>query len=254
MVFVVTVAAVWLAIWMGTLFGKRVRRKPDHPADTTLGTSVGATLGMLGFLLAFTFGITTEIFQTKRQLLLDEINAIGTTYLRACYLVEPHRSEICKQLREYVDIRVKLAKENIYQQPEKLREAVGRSEALQDEIWSHVIVIANADRGSMIDALFIDSLNNMIDLQTSRLTVGMYRIPRVIWNILYFITILSMVMVGYQIGLSGTRSLKVGFVLAIIFAAVVFLIVDLDRTAEGTIRLDQKPMFDLQKKMQIQIQ
>ena len=62
------------------------------------------------------------------QLLLDEVNAIGTTYLRAGLLLEPHQSEIRTLLREYVDIRVSLAKEDLSRDMAKFREARVRSE------------------------------------------------------------------------------------------------------------------------------
>ena len=91
----------------------------------------------------------------------------------------------------------------------------------------------------------------MIDLHTSRVTVFKYRIPPAIWYILLFITILSMVMVGYQAGLSDKKVFRVGIVLALAFSAVIFLIADLDRATEGRFRVNQQPMFELQKKMQM---
>jgi hypothetical protein len=249
-VFFLVAAAILLSIWIGTLLGSRRRRKPGHEAEAPLGTIIGATLGLLAFMLAFTFGIAAELFQNRRQLLLDEVNTIGTTYLRTELLLEPHRSQVQKLLREYVDIRVTLAREGVTQPPEKLQDALLRSEQLQDQMWSHAVAMAKVDRSSEIDALFISSLNEVIDLQTSRLTVFRYRIPQAIWQALYFITILSMIVVGYQAGLSGKSGLKTALVLALTFASVMMLVADLDRAAEGRFRVSQQPMFDLQKKMQ----
>ena len=252
-VFLLTVAVVLLSIGFGTFLGGRRRRQPDHEAESSLGTIIGATLGLLAFMLAFTFGIAAGRLQTRMQLLLDEVNAIGTTYLRAGLLLEPHRSEIQKLLREYVDIRANLAKESILQQTKKLQEALSHSETLHDQMWSHAVAMAGADRNSEIDALFISSLNEMIDLHNSRVTVVQYRIPMAIWYALYLITTLSMVAVGYQAGLSGKSSLKAGIVLALTFSVVILLIADLDR-ATGSLRVGQQPMFELQKKLQIQTQ
>ena len=220
-VFLLTIIVVLLSIGVGTLLGGRRRRQPDHEAESSsLGTIIGATLGLLAFMLAFTFGMAAERLQTRKQLLLDEINAIGTTYLRAGLLLEPHRSEIQKLLREYVDIRANLAREGQFK---KLPEAISRSEALHDQMWSHAVAITKANRNSPIDALFISSLNEMIDLHSSRVTVVQYRIPTPIWYVLYSITILSMAAVGYHAGLSGKSNLKIGLVLAFTFSAVVFL-------------------------------
>jgi len=251
-IFGLTVAIVLLSIWFGRFLGNRRRSRPDHEDESSLGTIIGATLGLLAFMLAFTFGIAAERVQIKKQLLLDEINAIGTTFLRAGLLQEPHRSEVSSLLRQYVDIRANLAKESILQQTKKLQEALSRSEALQNQMWSHAEALAQADRSSEIDALFIGSLNEMIDLHNSRLTVMQYHIPTPIWYALYFITILSMVMVGYQAGLSG-KSSKVSLVLALTFSVVILLIADLDR-ATGSLRVSQQPMLELQKKLQSQTQ
>jgi hypothetical protein len=253
-VFFVTAAIVLLSIWVGTFLGHRKRLKPDHGAEASLNPIITATLGLLAFMLVFTFGIAAQSFQARRQLLLDEVNAIGTTYLRAGLLPEPQQGQIRKLLCEYVDIRVNLAKENARGQAIDFEKLISHAEALQDQMWSHAAAAALAERNSMTNALFITALNQMIDLQTSRLTVLTYRIPPVIWYSLYFITILATATVGYQIGLSGKKASKVGIVLALTFSAVVFLVADLDRSTEGNLRVNQKPMFELQQKLHTSIQ
>ena len=67
---------------------------------------VAAVLALLAFLLTFTFGMAASRFEARRQVLLDEANAIGTAYLRAALLSDPQRAEIRKLLREYVDVRL----------------------------------------------------------------------------------------------------------------------------------------------------
>jgi hypothetical protein len=248
-VFLLTIAIVILSLKFGSFLGNRKRRCSGIESDPSVNTIIGATLGLLGFLLVFTFGISAERFQMRLQLLLDEINGIGTTYLRAGLLPEPHCSQIRKLLREYVDIRVNLAKVKKSEQ-EKILQAMQHSESLQNQIWQHAEAIAVAARNPPIDALFIDSLNKLIDLQTSRATVFRYRIPMVIWNVLYFITILSMLTVGYQLGLSGKSSFNLIIVLTLTFAMVIVLIADLDRVSEGRLQVSQQPMIELQLKLE----
>jgi hypothetical protein len=244
-----SVAIVLLSIWAGTFLGHRRRSLPDHENESSIGTIIGAALGLLAFMLAFTFGMAAERFQLRKQLLLDEVNTINTAYLRAELLLEPHRSEVQNLLREYVDVRVDLARKTPHQHQENFSYVLSRSDELQKQLWSHAIALAKADRSSEIDALFISSLNEIIDFHNSRVTVVQYRIAPAIWYVLGFITILSMVSVGYQAGLSGKSSIKMGLVLAFTFSSVIFLIADLDRAA-GTLRVSQQPLFDLQKKMQ----
>src|SRR5262245_8635230 len=58
------------------------------------GYVVSAVLGLLALLLGFTFSLAADRFDTRRILVLEEANAIGTTYLRAQLLTEPHRARM----------------------------------------------------------------------------------------------------------------------------------------------------------------
>lgn len=247
-IFILAFLIVLASIGIGTFMGRRRRNQPDHESESSLGTIIGAMLGLLAFMLAFTFGMAADRFQTRKQLLLDEVNTIGTTYLRAGLLREPHCSEIQTLLRQYLDFRAGLASQPPAEQLKGLKELILRSEELQSQMWLHAVALAKADRSSEIDALFITSLNEMMEIHNSRATTINYRIPQAIWCVLSCITILAMVTVGYQEGLSGKRSIKMGIVLAFTFSAVIFLIADLDR-ATGTLRVNQKPLFELQRRI-----
>ena len=107
-IFAATLAIIMLSIYFG-IFISRVRRKNTTTEDDfPVNTIVGATLALLGFILAFTFGFTTSRFDSRKQLLLDEVNSIGTTYLRAGFLPEPHCTEVRNLIRNYVDLRIEM--------------------------------------------------------------------------------------------------------------------------------------------------
>ncbi|MCE5186022.1 MAG: hypothetical protein LLF76_07855 [Planctomycetaceae bacterium] len=250
-VFLFAGALILLSFVLGTWLAIRGGKRQEKPQGS-LGTVCGALLGLLAFMLAFTFGISAQRFQTARLFLLDEVNAIETTYLRAGLLAQPHPAEIRRLIREYVDMRVELMSGSAAW-TERLPQVLARSEALQGQLWDHASALAQADRYSPIDALFISSLNEMIDLQTSRVTVFAYRIPRIVWECLFLIMLLSVFLTGYQAGLSMKGGFKVGLVLALTFAAVILLIADLDRGWGGRLRVGQQPILDLQSRIQDQI-
>src|SRR4029450_9243014 len=95
---------VLLSIEGGYRLGQYRRRRSEEEKEAPVGAMGGATLGLLAFILAFTFGLAAARFDTRRQVLLDEANAIGTTYLRAGMLPD-RRDGIQALLREYVDTR-----------------------------------------------------------------------------------------------------------------------------------------------------
>src|SRR5262245_15194612 len=123
MLFIATIVAIVLAEECGYRLGRARGRRADSESDSPVGAMVAAELGLLAFLLAFTFGIASSRFDTRRQVLLDEANAIGTTYLRAAMLPEPQRAEVRHLLRDYVDVRIAAV-----QQEGSIEHAIRRSE------------------------------------------------------------------------------------------------------------------------------
>lgn len=243
-VFVVTMALCMASVEAGATFaGIALRQKKDKEPDGPLGSLVGAVLGLLAFFLAFTFGMTASRFESRKQLVLDEANAIGTTYLRAGLLPEEYGLGIRRQLREYAGLRLAITVANH-------RENLKQAEAIHAQLWSQTKLLVAADMDSEIRALFIESLNQLIDLHQSRKTVSLqYRIPGSVWLVVYLLTALSMLAVGYQVGMTGTRRLRGTPVLAASFSLVVLMIADIDRPGEGLMQVSQQPIADVHQSM-----
>lgn len=241
---VVTVVAVYAAVELGYRLGARRRRNAEHEAEAPVGAIVGATLGLLAFMLAFTFSLAASRFEDRRRVVLDEANAIGTTYLRAGMLAEPHRSEIRKLLRAYVDQRIRLIKER------KIDEVLAMSNESHARIWARAEAVVKEDR-SPIAGLFVNSLNEVIDLHAARIQAGLRsRIPLVIWLALAFVTIVAMLAMGYQMGLASKKRSVASLSLVFTFSAVLLLIADLDRPGEGMLEVGQQATIDLLESMQ----
>ena len=245
--FTATVLGCLFSVELGFRLGKYRRRRPDREQEEPVGTMVAATLGLLAFMLAFTFGMAESRFETRKQLVLDEANAIGTAYLRAELLSAPYNEEIRNLIRQYVDVRLEALR------PGKVEQAIVKSESLQDELWSRTVFVAERDTRPMLVGLFIQSLNDVIDIHAKRVAAGLRdRIPAAIWTALYAVAGLSMGVLGYRTGLGGRRSVISTIVLAITFAAVMLLIADLDRPGGGVIKVSQMALVDVQNKFNMQ--
>jgi hypothetical protein len=237
--YLITAATVLLSTEAGWRLGNYRRQRPEHEKDAPVGTIVGATIGLLAFLLAFTFGMAASRYDTRKGFVLQEANAIGTTYLRADLLPEPQRSDARDLLREYAGLRV--GGLTAIMTPENM----ARSSAVQDRLWAAAVAAGAQNPNSIVIGLFIQSLNEMIDTDAARVTAGRNRIPDAIWLALYFVTILSMAAMGYQFGLTGEHSWPVSILLALVFTAVLLLIADLDRPQQGLLQVSQQAMIDL---------
>ena len=242
-VLVFTFVVLFCAFCGGVFLGKKHRVTAGQDDRAPIGSIVAATLGLLGFLLAFTFGIAASKFDERRTLVIEEANAIGTTFLRSGYLPDPYRPEIQKLLKEYVSTRLEALK------PDQLAQGIKKSEELQDQLWSQAVAVAKSNPDSVVAGLFISSLNELIDLHTKRVSIGVYfRLPIIIWSVLYFVTLLAFGSVGFQVGLFHARFLGIALLLVLTFSSVIVLIVDLDRPLEGFIKVSQQPLIDLMDK------
>ena len=241
--FVGILLVVLFSVEFGYRLGKYRRSRREEEKEAPLGTMVGATLGLLAFILAFTFGLAANRFDNRRQVLLDEANAIGTTYLRAGML--PERGEqIHGLLREYVSVRLNAVRS------QNLAEGIRRSEDIQQKVWTEAETVGNKNPNSIVVGLFIQSLNEMIDLHAKRVQAGVRsRIPGAIWLGLFAVACLSFATMGYHAGLSGTRRSLAILAVAVTFSVVIELIADLDRPLEGVLRVSQQALLDVQQSM-----
>ena len=241
--FAVVFILAMLALEGGYRLGRWRHARTADEKEAPVGAMVGTLLGLLAFLLAFVFGMAASRFESRRQTALDEANAVGTAYLRTRLLPEPQRGASARLLRVYVDVRVRGIREG------RLVELVTRSEELHGLLWAEAVTAAERQPGP-ITGLYVQALNEMIDLHATRVQVGLRsRIPGVIWAGLISLALLGMSSVGYQSGLAATRRSPAMLALIVAFAGVLFLIADLDRPGEGLLVVSQEAMHDLQRAM-----
>jgi hypothetical protein len=243
-VFVTTVILVLLAHEIGYRLGAMRQKAQVHEKEAPVGAMVAATLGLLAFLLAFTFGLAANLFQAKREVLLDEANAIGTTYLRADFLPDEQRAAVRDLLREYVDVRLAAVETG------DMNPAIKRSEEIQNLLWAQASGTMVESPRSVAYGLFVETLNEMIDVHAKRVMIALRsRIPPTIWMVLYSIAFFAFGTMGYHGGLAAANRSFALLAVAVIFSAVIWLVRDLDAAQEGTLRVSQQAMIDLRNSM-----
>ena len=223
--------------------GKLVQRRWPDKDEAGVGTVVGASLALLGFLLAFVTSIAIGNFNQRRQLVISEANAIGTTYLRAGYLADPYGTKSRELLREYVSLRLKAL------DPAATESAIARSEQIHDEMWLIAEEVAKGDPGPTI-ALYLSALNEVIDVHTERINAELgYRVPPVILLGLCIVAVLTMILIGVYDSYREKHNL-IALIIVVSIVAVVFLvIIDMDRSNVGLLQIPQKALIDLQQKL-----
>jgi len=247
-IFLAMVLGSLLSIELGLWLGVRAKASFESLPMQPMATVVGAVLGMMAFVIALTFGAANGRFNERKAALLSDVTSIQTAYMQANLLPEPHRTTVRSLLRDYVDMRAGIV--YAYGQPEKLALVQRRADTLQKLMWSHVETLTHEKGDHRVHIMFASSLNQVFNLHTKRVVLGAhYRIPTFVWIALLFASTLAMLAVGYQFGLSGRRIVLANLTLSLTFALVMMLAIDLDRTGDGLVSVNQQPMIDLLKSM-----
>ena len=244
--FIVTTVVFSIAAELGFRAGRPRSARLEKEQNPQINTILGASLGLLAFFLAFTFNMAGSRYDARKQLVLDEANAIETAYLRAQLLPDPYRTEFEDLLRQYIDVRTQIQTDKM----ETIRKVIVKSEELHGLLWSEVVKMTEESNYSGTTALFARSLNDVFTLHQKRINAGLRnRIPMSIFLTLYFVGFLAMAMIGYQAGLIGKRIPITGFALILTFSIVMALITDLERPRQKIFSVSQQTMVDLKNKI-----
>ncbi len=244
----VTILIVLLSIEGGYRSGLILSRRYGIENDSPLSVISGAVFGLLAFLLAFTFGILYNRFDARKELVRQEANAIGTTFLRTDFIPEPDRTRSVNLLKEYLNVRIDVVQTLDLS---KMPKAMMETDRLQRQLWKLAVVNARLDMNSDVASLYVASLNEVIDIHSLRLARGYQaRTSPGLWFSLYALLLLSMFLIGYQIAMAGSGRSPASIILAISFTVVFILIAALDRPQEGFFKVSQQPLISLRLTME----
>lgn len=244
-IFLLAVALLMMVSELGFQAGRRWRSV--YKVDTSQTAAImAASLGLLGLLLAFSFNMAGNRFDARKQALLDEANAIGTTWLRSQLLPAQHATEIQDLLERYVELRLAGA---AAVSSTELSRAVASSTEIHRLLWQHAIVLSDDDPRAITLGLFISSLNDLIDLHETRMTIARYRMQRSLWGALGFVACAAIVVVGFHAGLSGARGVLPTVLLATTLSVVIVLIIGVDRPGQTLFEVSQQSLLDLRQSM-----
>jgi len=245
-VFVAFAIFTLLCYEAGFRLGRWHQERTPGVQEGPTGFLVGSILALLAFLLAVTMGMASDRFDARRGIVLDEANSIGTTYLRAGYLPEPASSQIRELLRQYVPLRIVVTDAKAADAAADL----ALSQQILNQLWTISEGVAKTtDQGDLV-SLYLESLNETIDLNETRITAGLYaRVPETVVLLLVGGSALSLGMVGYSAGLTKRRDVLNAVVLVLALGAVIMIVVDLDRPREGFIQVSQQPLMDLERQI-----
>ena len=179
--------------------GRRIglRRAAEDPegARAGVGAVEAAILALLGLLLAFTFSGAGARFDARRNLIVEETNAIGTAYLRLDMLPAAAQPALREHFRGYIDMRL-----DVYRKlPDMIaaNEALAKANNLQREIWQQAVTAVQEGAPIQAAVIVLPALNAMIDITTTRTMAGQMHPPSVVFVMLIVLPHVSALLAGY---------------------------------------------------------
>ncbi len=223
------------AYGLGILLQRHLVRDPCSESETAL---VGSAMALLAFIIGFTFSMALNRYDQRRDLVLAEANAIGTTYLRAQLLPEPQRSAMLATVVRYTDTRLELFE--VGEDLDELRRLQARSVAELATLWRQAMEGARLIQPAPLGSLLLQTVNETIDLAESRRTTYVVRLPRVVLFAVVGFALITAGVAGFTRG--GRRHFGISMFVYLMLTIAMALIIDLDRPSAGLIRVTPGPL------------
>ena len=237
-----------LLLELGRLLGRRRQGKDEEGARAGLGAVEGAVFALMGLLVAFSFSGAASRFDTRRQLIVEEANAISTAWLRIDLLPSAAQPELRDLFRRYLDARLA-----VYQKLPDVaaaRAELGKANALQDEIWKRSVADSPQANPPLVAQVF-PALNQMFDIATTRTIAAQMHPPTITFVMLGVLALMCSLLAGHAMAGGRSRSWihVIGF--ALIMAITVYVILDLEFPRFGLIRIDatDRVLYELRNSM-----
>lgn len=236
--------SLYVALWLGVKLRARHQKGSVETDSDGLGVVDGAVFGLMGLLLAFTFSGAATRFDTRRVLVVDEANAIGTAWLRVDLLPTADQPAVRKKFEEYVDSRLDSYK--VVANETAFRAGLARSGELQGELWKLAVASSQKAPTTVPGMLLLPALNEMFDIVNTRSGHMLMHPPAIVYVLLIIVLGLCGVLAGYRMGSTDNWSKLHRLSFVFILGITYYVIIDLEYPRIGLMRVDNYDQFVVQ--------
>ncbi|CAG9274376.1 conserved membrane hypothetical protein [Paraburkholderia unamae] len=241
--FITLIVLLSISATLGAIVMQRAIPLTDDARDN-YNVVQGATLTLLALLIGFTLSMAVSRYDQRKNYEEEEVNAIGTEYLRADLLGAPQSARAKALLAQYTQLRIAFYKTRNAHELDVLNT---QTSDVQAQLWATVRESAEA-RPTPITALSVAGMNDVINTQGYTQAAWLNRIPVSAWILMMAIAFFSNLMQGYGVrGKAGRRVLI--FVLPVTISLSLSLIADIDSPRGGLIRVVPQNLVSLLQSM-----
>jgi hypothetical protein len=229
----------------GHLAGRSVRDRSEGLREP-FGVMQAAMLGFMGLVLAFGLSLAVGRYESRRAAVVAEANAIGTAYLRAQTLPEPSRTRSLELLRDFTDTSIRISR--TVPASEDQDRALARSTQIERALWSQAGQALSAEPTGSAVRLYVESLNEAIDAQSSQVYGLRNRVPTAVLTLEIVGAAIALGLLALHLAAMG-RGLTAVLVAAALVTVTLVITFDLDRPVRGLIEVSDAPLTQLRQSM-----
>jgi hypothetical protein len=221
-----------LADYLGATLARRSGRASGVPRhDLDLVTT--ASLTLLGLIIGFSFSMSLDRYNQRKESEAKEASAISTEYMRVALLPQADAARMRELLKEYLGQRLLFYDRlNQFRLAEPRKSEEREPKELDDEMWSIVLSAASATPNPPT-TLVVSGLDHVLSTADETQAAWTNRIPSGAWTLLEIIAICSCVLMGY--GAQHRRGFLI-VVFPLLVSVAFFLIAEIDSPG-GIIRV-----------------
>jgi hypothetical protein len=238
---------IGVLIFGGLLLAWEIGARLDHTSgndsgrDAANGYIISGVFGLLALLIAFTFGMALDRYETRRSLVVSEANAIGTAEMRVRLLPAPDGPQLSTMFRDYAATRLHFG---LVEAREKAP-LVRASEALREQIQDRTLTAVEPIRTTPLASLIVSAVNDAIDVGAEREAAHAARLPVAVLLVLIVFATVAAGVLGFAVSGSSRSHRVVSGLMFLLLALSLAMILDLDRARGGFIQVSQEPMLGL---------
>jgi hypothetical protein len=241
---------ILLFLELGRWLGRRQVAKHGTDARTGVGVVDGAVFSLFGLLIGFSFSGAASRFDQRRDLVAQEVNAIGTAWQRIDALPDTSQVAIRDGFRRYMDALIRSYTAPPNRVTDALHEPAPLAGAEQD-IWSRSMAASLTPEGEKARMLLLPSLNEMFGaVERERMARRMHP-PPLIFIMLGITALAGAMFAGYGMAGGAARNwiYILGFATTVSLAA--YVIIELEFPRLGMVRVEafDQALVDLRATM-----
>jgi len=234
----VNLVAITIALFTGLVIcleigyrlgAKRVKTVPN--TFEGFGAIEGAVFGIFGLLLSLSFFGAASRLDARRQLIVNEANAIASAYSRVDLLPNAEQPEVRRLFREYLDERIRVSESS--NEAEALSE-MRKATKSQQAIWSRAITATK--EGAPGTPLLLPALNQMTEIAGSKAIAVQTHLPLLVFYFLVAAALLSGLVAGFGMA-RGPRNWLSILAYASIVTLTMYVMIDMEYPRAGLIRI-----------------